>query len=337
MWRRIPIDVDVLGRPRQVKSLKSSPRSRVWSASFDGTPAVVKQSVGGADVDLRFSREVTALRLAARADPQLAPRVLGVDSAARIMVLERLPVRHRVFPDWVFPDWVAYAQGLARLHAVTTSADAGVLPPASGPTAEDVAAFLRLCASFDLASAAAEEELAALLGRLSVGGHQLVHGDPCVGNALPIDGRAWFIDFEHAALGSGLTELAYLRIGFPTCWNVSAVPDHLVDEAEAAYREVWPDLPGSIADHCVGWLLRGDALVQRAHRDGRDHLARLVEKDWKWGFVGARQRVVHRLGVVAKLPEFEATSSLAVALRARMIARWPDAAAPPVSPVQTAE
>jgi tRNA A-37 threonylcarbamoyl transferase component Bud32 len=304
----------------------------VWSASFDGTPAVVKQAVGGADVGERFAREVTALRLAARADPQLAPRVLGADESARIMVLEHLPVRERVFADWV-----AYATGLAHLHAVTTSADAGVLPPATGPTNDDVAAFLRLCAEFDLVSPAAEQELEALLHRLSVGGTQLVHGDPCVGNALPIDGRAWFIDFEHAALGNGLTELAYLRIGFPTCWNVSAVPDHLLDEAEAAYREVWPNLPGSISDHCVGWLLRGDALVQRAHRDGRDHLARLVEKDWKWGFVGARQRVVHRLGVVAKLPEFDAVGSLAAALRARMIARWPDAAAPPVSPVQTAD
>jgi hypothetical protein len=96
MWRRIPINEDVLGRPRQVRPLKSSPRSRVWSASFDGTPAVVKQAVGGSDVGERFAREVTALRLAARADPQLAPRVLGVDDSARIMVLEHLPVRERV-------------------------------------------------------------------------------------------------------------------------------------------------------------------------------------------------------------------------------------------------
>jgi hypothetical protein len=328
---RIPIDEQVLGTPTRVRGIASSPRSRVWSAEFGGVPAVVKQAVGGEDAGERYEREVTALRLAARADPPLAPRVLGVDPERRIVVLERVPVRERTMPNWV-----AYAEGLAALHRVTTAADVGALPAAETPTETDLAAFRRLCKAFDLATP--DDELDPLPERLS-GGHQLVHGDPCVGNALPVDGRAWFLDFEHAALGNGLTELAYLRIGFPTCWNLTVVPDDVAAEAEAAYRALRPDTTGTVAEHCVGWLLRGDALVPRADRDGRDHLARLLDKDWKWGYVGARQKFAHRLALVGAFtePEFAGTARLARALRDRLVARWPTAARPPRQKVQILE
>ncbi|MEO6085330.1 MAG: hypothetical protein ABIQ18_19655 [Umezawaea sp.] len=323
MWWRIPIDDRVLGRPRRVRGIKSSPRSRVWSAEFDGVPAVVKQSVGGPDADQRYERELTALRLAARAEPRIAPRVLAVDPDRRIMVLEKVPVRRRTMPNWV-----VYAEGLARLHQVTTVADLGALPAADVPAEADLAAFRRLCADFGLATP--DDELDSLPLRLA-GGHQLIHGDPCVGNALPVEGRTWFLDFEHAALGNGLTELAYLRIGFPTCWSLNTVPADQVAAAEAAYRALVPDVDGTVAEHCVGWLLRGDALVERAHRDGRDHLGRLLREDWEWGFVSARQRFAHRLGVVAAVtePELAGTARLAKDLRERVLARWPDAARPP--------
>ena len=328
---RIPIDERVLGRPTRVRGIASSPRSRVWSAEFDGVPAVVKQAVGGADAGDRYEREVTALRLAGRADPQLAPRVLGVDPERRIVALERVPVRDRVMPNWV-----AYAEGLAALHRVTTVVDVGALPAAEVPTEADVAAFRRLCAAFDLTTP--DDELEPLPERLS-GGHQLIHGDPCVGNALPIGGRAWFLDFERAALGNGLMELAYLRIGFPTCWNLAVVPDAVAAEAEAAYRALCPDATGTVAEHCVGWLLRGDALVPRDGRDGRDHLARLLDGDWKWGYVGARQKFAHRLALVGAFtePEFAGTARLARALRERVVARWPSAARPPRQAVQILE
>ncbi|HWO67872.1 MAG TPA: phosphotransferase, partial [Umezawaea sp.] len=215
MWRRIPIGDQVLGKPRKVRGIGSSPRSRVWSAEIGGTPVVVKQAVGGSDAGVRYERELTALRLAERAEPQLAPRVLAVEPEQRIMVLERLPVRR-----WTMPNWVVYAEGLAGLHQVTTAADVDVLPPAEVPTPSDLDAFRRFSAEFGLTTP--DDELESLPERLS-GGYDLVHGDPCVGNALPVDGRAWFLDFEHAALGNGLTELAYLRIGFPTCWNLNVV------------------------------------------------------------------------------------------------------------------
>lgn len=141
-----------------------------------------------------------------------------------------------------------------------------------------------------------------------------------------------FIDFEQASLGSGLMELAYLRIGFPTCWCVTSASTPLLERAESAYRTAWRTATGSetqdgLADACAGWLLRGDALVERARREGTDHLARIPIRDWKWGTATARQRLVHRLGVVGRMTADNTSligvSRLCTGMRQRMLARRP--------------
>jgi len=113
------------------------------------------------------------------------------------------------------------------------------------------------------------------------------------------------VDLEQAALGRGLTELAYLRMGFPTCWCATSVPAPVLDEAEAAYRSTWrsitgTDPPGDLADACAGWLIRGDTLVERAHR-----LA-----------------VVAAFG--ADHPELASVAEVSSDLRDRLLARWAD-------------
>ncbi|MEV7775623.1 aminoglycoside phosphotransferase family protein [Kitasatospora sp. NPDC086791] len=324
-----------LGVPRRVLALESSPRSRVWRAELSGAPVVVKQLVDAPEADERYAREVAGLTLAARVDPPVVPRLLGTDPARRVLVLEYLEHR-RPAEDWL----VDYAAALARLHAATGPGDAGVLPAWSGPTAGDVDAFLAFAAALGVPVASGvRAELDALLGRLlAAPGHALLHGDPCPGNDLHTGGGVRFIDFEQASLGSGLVELAYLRIGFPTCWCSTAPPAALLDAAEAAYRAAWRGAtgtgagagPADLTDACAGWLLRGDALVQRAERGGVDHLARAVERDWTWGTATARQRLVHRLDVVAGAAadggdrgELRGLGRLAADLRRSMLARWP--------------
>ncbi|MEV7616785.1 phosphotransferase [Streptomyces sp. NPDC089799] len=339
-----------LGTPRRARRVGSSPRSRVWRVELDDGPVVVKQAVGGPDAGERFGREVTALRLAARRTPggsggaggpggsggpdrvPVVPEVLAVDPGARVLVLEHLE-HGRPAPDWT----VGYAAALARLHAAGRAGDGTGLPRWSGPGERDADAFLGLADRLGVTPpAGAREELSALLERLAQApGHALLHGDPCPGNDLHTPDGIRFVDFEQASLGSGLTELAYLRIGFPTCWCVTAAAEPLLDRAEAAYRAAWraetgedPDTDG-LADACAGWLIRGDALVPRARRDGRDHLDRAASRDWSWGTATARQRLVHRLGVVARQaegrPELSATARLCGALRERMRERWPAA------------
>ncbi|MEU0134757.1 aminoglycoside phosphotransferase family protein [Streptomyces sp. NPDC006296] len=283
--------------------LESSPRSRVWRIELTGRPAVLKQLVEAPEADERYAREVAALRIAGRASgAPVVPALLGTDPAERVLVLEHLDHR-RPAADWI----VGYATALARLHSTARADDTGALPRWQGPSAADVGSFLALAETLGVPERpGVRDELHALVDRLGrTEGTALLHGDPCPGNDLHTPGGVRFIDFEQASLGSGLTELAYLRIGFPTCWCVTRAAGPLLERAEAAYRTAWQSETGTalrdtgLADACAGWLIRGDALVQRAHRDGTDHLARIPHEDWEWGTATARQRLVHRLSVVA--------------------------------------
>jgi len=103
-------------------------------------------------------------------------------------------------------------------------------------------------------------------------------------------------------------------------------------QAENAYRSEWrlltgTDVRGELADVCAGWLIRGDALVARAHRGKIDHLARIPHEDWTWGTATARERLLHRLAVVAQSsadrPELSEFRQCCRFLRDRLLARWP--------------
>ncbi|MET8969602.1 phosphotransferase family protein [Streptomyces hydrogenans] len=319
-----------LGTPLRSRRLDSSPRSRVWRVVLPDGAAVVKQFVDGPDADERFACEVAALRLAARGAPAVVPALLAVDEGQRLLVLEHL--EHRPpGGDWI----VDYADALARLHAATGPADAGALPRWRGPDQVDIDAFLALAEALTVTvESRVAGELRDLVGRLDQeGGHALLHGDPCPGNDLHTPTGVRFIDFEQASLGSGMTELAYLRIGFPTCWCVTSAPEPLLARAEHAYRHAWRAATGSaprgdLTDACAGWLLRGDALVERARRRSVDHLAAIPHRDWTWGTATARQRLVHRLGVVSAMTAgstaLTGLSGLTAAMRRSMLARWPD-------------
>ncbi|WP_327680761.1 phosphotransferase family protein [Streptomyces sp. NBC_00467] len=333
---------DELGPPRRARLLDSSPRSAVWRVELvDGTAAVVKQLVAGeaagettgaaadAAADERYRREITALRSAGRVRPAVVPRLLGTDPDARVLVLEH--VEHRTpAQGWQ----IEYAQGLARLHAAATG-DETELPRWTGPGERDVTAFLAFARRLGATvPAAAEDDLGALVHRLGAPAVRsaLLHGDPCPGNDLHTPDGIRFVDFEQACLGNGLMELAYLRIGFPTCWCVTDAAGPLLSEAEEMYRTTWravtgTEVAGDLADACAGWLIRGDALVERARRGTVDRLARAVDEDWTWGTVTARERLLHRLGVVAGMTEgheaLGALGALAGDVRDRVRQRWP--------------
>ncbi|MFE9723610.1 aminoglycoside phosphotransferase family protein [Streptomyces sp. NPDC005794] len=322
---------DRLGPPVRPAELGSSPRSRVWRIELAGRSAVLKQLVAGPEADERYEREVAALTIASRASGSpVVPALLGTDPVERVLVLEHLDER-RPSADWI----VDYAAALARLHATAGPGDAGTLPRWQGPTGADVTSFLTLAESLGVsATPGVRDELHALVDRLGrAEGTALLHGDPCPGNDLHTPDGVRFIDFEQASLGSNLMELAYLRIGFPTCWCVTRAAGPLLERAETAYRTAWHTETGTplpdtgLADACAGWLIRGDALVQRAHRGATDHLARVPAEDWTWGTATARQRLAHRLGVVADMATphgaLQGLGALAADLRRAVLDRWP--------------
>jgi hypothetical protein len=211
------------------------------------------------------------------------------------------------------------------------------LPRSAGPSRADVGSFLGLAGALGVAvTAGARDELEGVVARLgSVPGTALLHGDPCPDNVRHTPHGPCFIDFEHCGRGDGRLELAYLRIGWPTCWCALAPEPSLVAAAEESYRAAWRsaagyDLaggPGELADACVGWLLRGDGLVERARRGSADHLGRVVKRDWVWGVATARQRLLHRLLVVGELAEaggsLKDVGRLVSDMAARVLGRWP--------------
>ncbi|WP_405662526.1 aminoglycoside phosphotransferase family protein [Streptomyces sp. NBC_01166] len=320
-----------LGPPGHPSVLESSPRSRVWRIELSGRPAVLKQLVAGPEADERYAREVAALRIGGRASgTPVVPALLGTDPAERVLVIEHLDDR-RPPAGWI----VDYAAALARLHSTARPGDAGALPRWQGPTGDDVTSFLTLAETLGaVGPPGVRDELHALVERLGrAEGNALLHGDPCPGNDLHTPDGVRFIDFEQASLGSGVMELAYLRIGFPTCWCVTRASGPLLERAETAYRAAWHAETGTalpeagLADACAGWLIRGDALVERAHRGTTDHLARVPDEDWTWGTATARQRLAHRLGVVAGMTEdhggLRSLGVLAADLRRAVLDRWP--------------
>ncbi|TXL91193.1 aminoglycoside phosphotransferase family protein [Streptomyces sp. IB2014 016-6] len=317
----------------------------MWAAELPrGGPVVVKQLVQGPGAGERYVREVAGLRIAGRLRPPVTPRLLGTDPSARVLVLER--VEHGAPGE----GWeVAYATALARLHAAAPAdtaapaeaapadTESAPLPRWSGPGRTDIDSFLTLARGLGAAvPAQVPDELERLTRRLDRTPRRpaLLHGDPCPGNDLHTADGIRFIDFEQASLGNGLNELAYLRVGFPTCWCVTAAPEPLLLSAEAAYRSTWREATGTepegeLADACAGWLIRGDALVERALRGSADQLARLTREDWTWGTATARQRLLHRLEVVARMVRNTDTSlaglgTLSADMAGRVLTRWPE-------------
>ncbi len=275
----------------------------------------------------RYGRRL--LHIASRVDPPVVPMLLGTDPGERVLVLEHLE-HQKPRADWV----VDYATALARLHSATHADSRGSLPAWSGPGQDDIDSFFGLARTLGAAvPAGARDELDGLVNRLTrMEGTALLHGDPCPGNDLHTSAGVRFIDFEQAALGNGLVELAYLRIGFPTCWCATVPHSETLDAAEAAYRMTWQNATGTevcgdLTDVCAGWLLRGDALVQRAERETTDHLARIPNHDWKWGTATARQRLAHRLQIVSRLTaegsQLQDLGRLTAALCDIMRTRWP--------------
>jgi hypothetical protein len=268
-------------------------------------PAVVKQVLdAGGNAGSRFRREVMALRLAAGVSPQVVPALLGVDEPERVMVLEYLPAGRSSGP-WA----VDYATALARLHAA--GAVGAGLPRQAHPTEEDVTAFLALAAAVGVqVSGQVRDELDAAVIRLANSGQwALLHGDPCPDNTIRTSSGLRFVDLEHACSGDGITELAYLRIGFPTCWCAQQIKSPDLAAAEDAYADTWlaatgQPVPSTMADACLGWLLTAGSLVDFERRaKGAAYFTDIIRADWRWGTASARQRLQHRVRVVAAATE----------------------------------
>lgn len=154
------------------------------------------------------------------------------------------------------------------------------------------------------------------------------HGDPCPDNFFWQGMTLRLIDFEFGHMGHALSDLAYGRMIFPTCWCCNRVPPSVIDEMERRYRRIFAQRDPAILDDAVF----GRAMAEVSGIWLIDTLSWLFEtslaEDREWGITTIRPRIM------AQLTAFIETSSTFDHLPAwRMVAeqlqsllqeRWPN-------------
>ena len=324
------------GRSAVVKRPRDEPGGR-WGAASHG-----------------FDVEWAGLEhLAAMPEP-VVPALLGGDRDRQVIVLEDLAVERTLADallgadaDQARADVVALGGALGSVHGwsigradelARVRAAHGVAAPPRAWWADVVRAerapFRRALDRLglgDLAGAALERELDALDGALTSGPWRgFVHGDPCPDNAVVAGGRVRLVDVERSSPGSVALDAAYLLAPFPSCWCFGQVPADLAAAASGAHRRAMAD-HGVVVDDswAVALAYALGAFVVARGRDAADALtagpgAALAP----WGTTTYRPRVVAWAEALVSAPAaaeaLPRLCAVALALRDRMRATWPD-------------
>jgi hypothetical protein len=292
-------------------------------------------------------REHAGLCLAASA--HVAPRVLGFDDVAGVLVVTDLGRSPTVEAVLLGDDEAAASRAMVELGRTVGRLHAATLRVAQhGMTAEaacdvlidpavDWASIEALCDAHGFPDArVARDDIAALQARLArpapfLG---LVHTDLNPGNALVTPGGVKLVDFEGATYGHLGFDAAFLHYPFPTySTHWGTLPDTVVREADRAYRAALaPALPPGALARYDDMLATGAAavLVLRVQR-----LAKLVDpaqppaERWR-----RRAQLVQQIRVFEQLAArpLPVLGAWFTRLARAMTDRWLDATTPPPPP-----
>jgi Ser/Thr protein kinase RdoA (MazF antagonist) len=207
-------------------------RSHVVRLHLAAGPSVVLKRQAGND---SFGAEVAALEYLNAMPEPVAPRLLGADADAGILLMEDLGPGASLAGSLlagdrprVRADLVSYAEALGAMHAWSMRRPRGPrlgTPPWPGAADRGKDAFLGAAVSLGLAAAGAGTEIDQLSVMLNeTGYHGLVHGDACPDNVRLADGRCRIFDFEHAGWGPVVLDASYLLAPFPSCWCFGRLP-----------------------------------------------------------------------------------------------------------------
>ncbi len=284
-----------------------------------------------------FGVELAALEYLNGMPEPVAPRLLGGDAEAGIMLMEDLGPGPSLADSLltgdrsrVRADLVSYAEALGSMHAWSMGRPADPrlgTPPWPQLVGRGKDAFLGAAVSLGLAAVAAETEVDQLSLLLNeTGYHGLVHGDVCPDNVRFVDGRCRIFDFEHSGWGAVVLDASYLLAPFPSCWCFGRLPASVATPAMAAYRG---RLQAAGIDLGRSWDVAMTAALGAWIVAWGDTIAKVLEEDYEWGTTTMRPRLLTWLrsftsaaGRSGVLPGLRA---LAGHLHERLSARWPEA------------
>jgi Ser/Thr protein kinase RdoA (MazF antagonist) len=297
-----------------------------------------------------FGIELAALEYLNAMPVPVAPRLLGADPDAGILLMEDLGPGASLADSLLTggreqaqADLISYARALGSLHSWSmTRPDelarlraryvpgATISPIWTGAIEAGQDGFLAAAAALGLPADGARKEIDELGAMLTAGGYLgLVHGDACPDNVRLLDGSCRIFDFEHSGWGPVVFDAAHLLAPFPTCWCFASLPAEAAAPAIAAYRarlhtsgiDLGPDWDAAMAAALAGWIIvRGDAV------------ARLADKDPQWGTTTMRPRLLTWLGsfieAAARADVLTGLRAFAGALYGELTLRWPETVVP---------
>jgi Ser/Thr protein kinase RdoA (MazF antagonist) len=274
----------------------------------------------------------------------VAPRLLGADSGAGILVMEDLGEGSSLADSLlaggrarVQAELIAYALALGSLHAwsMSRAAELADLWSRHVPGAQlrtkwmdaiqrGTQPFLSAAAALGVAVGGVADEIGQLRAMLTGTNYLgLVHGDPCPDNVQMIDGACRIFDFETSGWGPVSFDAAYLLAPFPSCWCFADLPADVAGPAVDAYRAQleaggislrpdWDDLTTAVLAGLI--IARGPVLAQA------------LDEDPDWGTTTMRPRLLAWLRSFTSrtgdgpCPRLQATAR---AVHDQLSARWP--------------
>lgn len=180
-----------------------------------------------------FDAELAALEFLSPMETAVAPRLLGADAAAGILIMEDLGPGSSLADSLLGrdrgraeADLISYARALAAMHAwsigrsgeyaelrgrLAGSADVEIAPDWMDAITRSKERFLAMAAQLGLATDGADREIDSLGALLAGAGYVgLVHSDLCPDNTHIADGGCRIIDFETSGWGPIALDAAYL-------------------------------------------------------------------------------------------------------------------------------
>jgi len=309
----------------------------------DGHSAVLKRRAGDPDDDAagqRFETELAALDLLSGMPAPVAPRLLGADPAAGILVMEDLGQGASLADSLLAgereraeADLAAYARALGSMHAWTIqrAPDPGAHPALErGPEwlthiADGKEPFLAAAARLGLSAGGVAGEIDEITATLRDAGNVgLVHDDPCPDNVLLVDGVCRVVDFEGSGWGAVVLDAGYLIAPFPSCWCFASLPGEVAAPALGIYRGTLEAAGIRLGADWDAEMLAALAgfIVARGRR-----ITEMLDEDPQWGTTTMRPRLlawlssfIDRADGEAALPRLRA---LLGELHDQLSSRWP--------------